>query len=121
MDLAASSASLADRSFGHALVLGCTGFIGAPLVRALVAAGVRTTCLVHRSPPPAREARALPGSIDRFRWRALEADLPDVVFHLARIPGRGRWRGPTTRLRNRLANERLLWWAASRPRPPLIV
>jgi uncharacterized protein len=51
----------------------------------------------------------------------LEADPPDVIFHLARIPGRGGIRGALTRIRNRLANERLLLWAAGCARPPLVV
>jgi nucleoside-diphosphate-sugar epimerase len=116
-----SAELLADRPLGHALVLGGTGFLGAPLVRRLCAAGVRTTCLVHRRPPTTTEARVVRGSLDLFPWRSLEGDLPDVIFHLARIPGRGGWRGPMTRLRNRLANERLMLWLASCPRPPLLV
>jgi nucleoside-diphosphate-sugar epimerase len=112
---------LADRPLGHALVLGGTGFRGGPLVRRLCAAGVRTTCLVHRRPPPVPEARVVRGSLDLFPWRSLDGDPPDVIFHLARIPGRGGWRGPVTRLRNRLANERLMLWLASCPRPPLLI
>lgn len=111
---------LADRRIQHALVLGGTGFIGAPLVRRLCEAGIRTTCLVHRT-PPAGAARPLHGSIDRFRWSSLEADPPDVIFHLARIAGRGPIRGPLTRVRNRLANERLLFALQRWERPPLVV
>ncbi len=115
VDALSSASSLADRPIGHALVLGGSGFIGAPLVRRLRAAGVRTTCLVHRASTGG--TAEVSGSIDTFRWRRLEADPPDVIFHLARIAGRGR----LTRLRNRLANERLLAWLASCARPPLLV
>jgi nucleoside-diphosphate-sugar epimerase len=59
--------------------------------------------------------------LDRVRWRTLEEDPPDVIFHLARIPGRGGIRGALTRIRNRLANERLLVWVAGCARPPLVV
>jgi nucleoside-diphosphate-sugar epimerase len=121
MQHAARIASLADRPLRHALVLGGSGFIGAPLVRALVASGVRTTCLAHHRPPPSGDARALRGSVERFQWRSIEADLPDVVFHLARIPRRSRLDRFTTRVKNRLANERLLLWLMSCPRPPLFV
>ena len=116
-----SGGFLADRPIGHALVLGGSGFLGAPLVRRLCAAGVRTTCLLHRNPLPIADAGVLRGSVDRFPWRTLEQDPPDVIFHLARIPGRGGIRGAATRVRNRVANERLLLWVAGCARPPLVV
>jgi nucleoside-diphosphate-sugar epimerase len=113
----ANAALLADRPLGHAVVLGGSGFIGSPLVDRLVAAGVRTTCLVHRRPPSTPGIALRRGSLDGFDWRSLEPDLPDVIFHLARIAGRG----VATRLRNRMANERLLAWLAGCARPPLLV
>src|SRR5207247_1841151 len=61
------------------------------------------------------------GSVDRFPWRTLEDDPPDVIFHLARIAGRGGIRGTVTRLRNRVANERLVLGLAAWARPPLVV
>jgi nucleoside-diphosphate-sugar epimerase len=112
---------LADRSIRHALVLGGTGFIGASLMRRLGTAGVRTTCLVHRTPLADRDVSVLHGSIDRFRWKTLEADPPDVIFHLARIAGRGPIRGPLTRVRNRVANERLVLALERWERPPLVI
>jgi nucleoside-diphosphate-sugar epimerase len=118
---AASAASLADRPLRHALVLGGSGFMGAPLVRALVGSGVRTTCLTHRRAAPVAEAASLVGSVDRFRWRSIEADLPDVIFHLARISRRSRFDGGLIRARNHVASERLSLWLMSCPRPPLLV
>ncbi len=112
---------LADRPIRHAVVLGGSGFLGAPLVRRLCAAGVRTTCLLHRTPLPVAAAGVLHGSVNRFPWRTLERDPPDVIFHLARIAGRGGIRGAVTRLRNRVANERLVLALASWARPPLLV
>ena len=121
MSALSNAAFLADRPIRHALVLGGTGFLGTPLVRRLCTAGVRTTCLVHRTPLSVGAAGAVRGSLDRFPWRTLERDPPDVVFHLARIAGRGGVRGAVTRLRNRVANERLLLQLASWARPPLVV
>ena len=121
MLVASQAAFLADRPLRHALVLGGSGFIGGPLVRSLVAAGIRTSCLVHRSPPPVAQAHSLHGSVDLFRWRTIERDPPDVIFHLARIPRRRRFDGPAIRARNRIASARLLCWLASCPRPPLLV
>lgn len=115
------AAFLADRPIKHALVLGGSGFLGAPLVRRLCAAGVRTTCLLHRSPLSVAAAGVVRGSVDRFPWRTLEEDPPDVIFHLARIAGRGGIRGVVTRVRNRVANERLLLALATWARPPLVV
>lgn len=112
---------LADRPINHALVLGGSGFIGQPLVRRLSAAGVRTTCLVHRRPLDIAGVGVIRGTLDRFPWRALEQDPPDVVFHLARIAGRGGLRGIVTRVRNRVANERLLSGLAGWSRPPLVI
>lgn len=114
-------AVLADRPITHALVLGGSGYLGAPLVRRLTAAGVRTTCLWHRTALPDVGARVVRGSLDRFPWHRLESDPPDVVFHLARIPGRGGLRGALTRARNRLANARLARALVRWPRPPLVV
>jgi nucleoside-diphosphate-sugar epimerase len=115
------AAFLADRPIKHALVLGGSGFLGAPLVRRLCAAGVRTTCLVHHTPLSVAEADVVRGSVDRFPWWTLEHDPPDVIFHLARIAGRGGIRGAVTRVRNRVANERLLLALATWARPPLVV
>lgn len=102
-------------------MLGGTGFLGGPLVRRLHAAGVRTTCLVHRTPSSTAGVTCVRGSLDAFDWNSLEHDPPDVVFHLARIPGRGRLRGAVTRLRNRRANTRLVRALSSWARPPLVI
>jgi nucleoside-diphosphate-sugar epimerase len=102
-------------------VLGGSGFLGTPLVRRLAQEGVRITCLVHREPVLSADVRVVRGSLDRFHWRRLEEDPPDVVIHLARIPGRGGLRGALTRLRNRLANERLVLALTAWARPPLVV
>jgi nucleoside-diphosphate-sugar epimerase len=102
-------------------VLGGSGFLGAPLVRRLSAAGVRTTCLLHRTPLPVPGVGVVRGSVSRVPWRTLEADPPDVIFHLARIPGPGGMRGVMTRLKNRVANERLVLELSGWPRPPLVV
>ena len=117
----AHASFLADRPIKHALVLGGTGFLGAPLVRRLCAAGVRTTCLLHRTPLPVAGVGVVQGSVDRFPWRLLERDPPDVIFHLARIAGRGGVRGAVTRMRNRVANERLRLALTTWARPPLVV
>ena len=102
-------------------MLGGTGFLGAPLVQRLHARGVRVTCLIHRRPPPVPGVAVVRGSLDRFPWHGLERDAPDVVFHLARIPGRGGLRGALTRLRNRRANARLVRALSAWARPPLVV
>ena len=102
-------------------MLGGSGFLGAPLVHRLGAAGVRTTCLIHRTPLPGVQADTVHGSLDRFPWRTLEDDPPDAIFHLARLPGRGGIGGALTRVRNRVANERLLVHLASWARPPLLI
>lgn len=112
---------LANRPIRHALVLGGSGFLGAPLVHHLHAAGVRMTCLLHRTPLPLDGIGVVRGALDTFPWHTLERDAPDVVFHLARIPGRGGLRGAVTRWRNRRANARLARALAAWARPPLVL
>jgi nucleoside-diphosphate-sugar epimerase len=114
-------AALAERPLSHAMVLGGSGFLGAPLVTSLVEGGARVTCLAHRRAITDPRVRVVGGSVQRFAWRELEGDPPDVLFHLARIPGRGGAWAPLTRARNRAANERLRLWLASCPKPPLLV
>lgn len=82
---------------------------------------MRTTCLLHDTPLPIGGVGVLRGSLDSFPWHTLERDPPDVVFHLARIPGRGGLRGALTRLRNRRANARLARALAAWSRPPLVL
>jgi nucleoside-diphosphate-sugar epimerase len=59
--------------------------------------------------------------MERFSWRSIERDPPDAIFHLARIPGRGGIRGAVTRIRNRLANERLVLALTTWAQPPLMI
>src|SRR5271166_5857422 len=87
------------RTGGRILVTGASGFIGASLVRRLVAAGRDVDVLVRPGPPPARLS-GLDGKYTAHRadlrdpdgvWYAVNACRPDVVFHLAAYgtrPGR---------------------------------
>src|SRR5581483_4288362 len=97
---------LADRAFRHALVIG-GGSIYAPLARQLTGLGIRTTCLLQQGAggPELGPVEVMRGSLGRFRWRELEHDPPDVIFHL---DSRGSSRNPLKRARNRFDNERLL-------------
>jgi nucleoside-diphosphate-sugar epimerase len=71
-----------------AFVTGATGFVGAHLVRALLARGDRVTCLV-RSPAKAQaqrwppEVRLVRGDLDDATALATGCADTDVVFHLA--------------------------------------
>jgi nucleoside-diphosphate-sugar epimerase len=69
----------------------------------------------------ANDVGVLRGSVDRFSWREIEHDPPDVIFHLARIPGRGGLKGFVTRVRNRWGNQRLVFALGGWIRPPLVV
>jgi nucleoside-diphosphate-sugar epimerase len=72
----------------NAFVTGATGFVGAHLVRALVARGDRVTCLV-RSPEKARalawppEVHIVRGDLDDPAALAAGCGEAQVVFHLA--------------------------------------
>ena len=101
----------------HVLVLGGGGFIGRAVVADLLGRGCRVTGLVRNTPLP-EGAVSVRGDIRDFDWRQLEADLPDAIVHLARIPGRRRlsrwWAGR----QGKRASERLLRWLESLDRPP---
>jgi nucleoside-diphosphate-sugar epimerase len=78
----------------RAFVTGATGFVGAHLVRALLARGDAVTCLV-RSPVKARalgwpeSVRTVPGDLDVPAALAAGCVAADVVFHVAgRLSGR---------------------------------
>ncbi len=61
------------------------------------------------------------GSITRFNWARLEKDPPEVIYHAARIPGRGRFSRLVAGLRGMRANTRLLSWMSHQKRAPLLV
>jgi len=111
------------RNFRRALVLGGTGFIGSALVRHLLNKGMAITCLTHRTKPEwnSPQIRIIRGSITNFRWDALNSSMPDVIFHLARIAGRGRLHRLISARRGAAANHRLIKWLKGLQNPPLLV
>ena len=107
----------------HVFIAGGTGFLGRQVVREFFNAGHRVSLLIHRtlSEPLPHTCHTYHGNITNFRWSELEADLPDVIIHLARIPGRflpGRLTGG---LQGRAANHRLITWMRQLERPPLLL
>jgi nucleoside-diphosphate-sugar epimerase len=108
-------------SLFYALVLGGTGFIGSALINALQSRNHNVACLIHKRMCK-QNIKLFSGSILTFPWSKLETSgMPDVIFHLARIPGKG----PATRLAaafaSRIANQRLLHWLSTLASPPLLV
>lgn len=107
----------------HIFVAGGTGFLGRQIVRELLANGHRISLLIHHNLPEEFQSKCdiYHGNITSFSWSDLEADLPDVIIHLARIPGRflpGRLSGG---IRGWYANHRLLSWMKNRETPPVLL
>lgn len=111
------------RSLEHALILGGSGFMGSALGRRLEQANGLTSYLVHARPLRRQNDRQRlhHGSLSRFDWRTLAGEKPDVIYHFARIPGKGRFGRLVAGLQSARANSRLLQWLESQPQPPLLV
>ena len=93
---------------GHALVLGASGFLGEAVMRQLIALGWQLTLLVHRRIPANLPSgvRLVRGSLGTVDYSASAA--PDVIFHCARLSGRGKWERYFAAFRGNMANRRLL-------------
>jgi nucleoside-diphosphate-sugar epimerase len=76
----------------HALVLGGTGFIGSELVLQLLQKNYRVSVLVHERAPYRQfeDCNLIPSELSEFDLASLQHDPPDIAFHLARIPGKGK-------------------------------
>ena len=76
----------------HALVLGGTGFIGSELVRQLLQKNYRVSVTVHERAPfrQFEDCNLIPSELSEFKLASLQHDAPDIAFHLARIPGKGK-------------------------------
>lgn len=78
-------------SIGTAVVTGATGFIGAPLVGKLAAAGARVLCPIRKGSPRSARISGIPAvrvvELESFDARSLtnvaDGANVDVVFHLA--------------------------------------
>jgi nucleoside-diphosphate-sugar epimerase len=68
-----------------------------------------------------KSQRVYDGSLSTFDWRHLEKEMPDVIYHFARIPGRGRLGRLLAGIQSSQANKRLLKWLTSQSTPPLLV
>lgn len=97
--------------------------MGSALGQLLEQEGCKTSYLVHSRPLRynSTNQKAFDGSLSSFDWRLLEKDIPDVIYHFARIPGRGRLGRLLAALQSSRANKRLLTWLAAQPKPPLLV
>lgn len=104
------------------MILGGTGFIGSILVNSLATTGVVVQCLVHHTKLKNQltdNVHRLPGALLTFDWKNA-ADC-DVIFHLARIPGKGAAGRRIAALHSACANRRLIAWMRAQQNPPFLV
>ncbi len=110
-----------NNSSPQAMVIGGGGYIGSEVVRTLSARGFRITALHHHNPVRGDGVRSIKGDLRTFDWSRLEDDLPDVIIHSGRIPGRT-WPGRILAgMQGRRANARLMKWLNGIPVPPALV
>jgi nucleoside-diphosphate-sugar epimerase len=114
---------MSHRSLRKTLLLGGSGFMGSALGRRLEQEGCKTSYLKHSRPLcyNSTTLHVYDGSLSSFNWRLLEKEMPDVIYHFARIPGRGRLGRLLAAVQSSQANKRLLNWLAAQPKPPLLV
>ena len=76
----------------HALVLGGAGFIGTELVKRLLSLDYRVSVVINRRAPFRifEDCNLIPSELGSFGLKSLLHDPPDIAFHLARIPGKGK-------------------------------
>jgi len=107
----------------NVFLTGASGYLGQYLTDELIKNDKTVIALTHKNPlrEEFSEVRQLKDSLSNFDWSKLEANLPDVIFHSARMAGKNRQQRKKAALQNRKANERLLQWLETLPRPPLLV
>ena len=106
-----------------ALVLGASGFVGFALVQRLFHHNTEVHCMYHKTPLPLpfNHPFTVKGSLIDYEWKNLNKNLPEVIYHFARIPGIGPKGRKKAALLNAKANERLINWLMSLDTPPLLV
>lgn len=79
--------------------------------------------LVHQRQPAAdiQPARLWHGSLWSFDWNRLKEDPPEIIYHFARIPGRGSYGRKLAAFLSNIANRRLIRWLQQQSQPPLLV
>ena len=114
------------RNFRNIFVLGGTGYIGSHLVSHLAAdRNVKLSLLLHRSPPlpswPDR-IRYVYGSLTDRPWRSWKShEIPDLLFHFARIPGKRKIGRTVAAWQSQRINQDLVDWLRTQNQPPLLV
>jgi len=109
------------KTINKAFVLGASGYVGHYLSQELLDKHIETTALINRTPLENTNIIQLRGSLTDFDWTRLEANLPDVIFHTARLSGTNAKNRKEAAAKNSRANEQLIKWLESQKNPPLLV
>jgi nucleoside-diphosphate-sugar epimerase len=105
-------------------ILGGTGFIGRSLLEALSSDPLnRIHLLIHKNIPYRRleKFHTISGNLTSMDLSWFDQFPPDVIFHLARMAGRGTLHRRLTSIRGSLANRRLISYLSKLDNPPMVV
>lgn len=112
-----------SKSIERVFITGATGFIGSALLNHLIEQKLQIKCLVHRSSLNIKSQgiETIQHDLTDFEWKHLDDNRPDVIYHFARIPGKGKKGRLQAAARNAHANNQLVQWLQNLDLPPLLV
>jgi nucleoside-diphosphate-sugar epimerase len=111
------------KKINKAYVLGGSGYVGQYLVEELAKDNIETTCLINKTPIKTKSENItqIQSSLADFDWHQLDGNIPDVIFHTARMSGKDKKSRLEAGRINAAANQKMLEWMKSLDNPPLLV
>lgn len=104
-------------------VLGGSGYLGQYLLKSLLEKGYEISALVHKKVPDVdlSSLKIYRASLPDFHWDELNEEIPDIIFHSARMGGHDKVSRLAAARQNAAANQKMLEWLKRLEKPPLLV